>query len=111
MQINQSYLGKFSRDALKILHWMTKQYPKQKVFSNNKLGGVINLKGQALGGVLGTFSQKSGIPLIIKVGTVSTSWSNEKFSRPTQMWALNPQLKEDEIKQIKEILDNFLLDY
>ncbi len=62
-----------------------------------------------MGGILGAFSKRGEFPVGIKVGMISVGWAGEKFSRPKQVWALNPKLKEEHIKQIREVLDNFLL--
>ena len=110
MQINENYLGGFSRDALKILLYMIKKHPKKLVFTDDELGKIIGMQGRGLGGVLGAFSQKSQLSLIIKFGKIMHSWSGEKFSKPKQTWAINPKLTKEQIKEIREILDNFLLE-
>ncbi|MDP2918453.1 MAG: hypothetical protein Q8N68_03060 [bacterium] len=89
---------------------MVTKWPKKKLFASDELGQVISAKDRGLGGVLGTFSKRSGQPLVIKAGTITTGWQGQKFNRPRQVWALNPQLKALEIKKIKEALDQILLD-
>lgn len=107
---NVAYFGSFSRDALRILRFMVNKYPKKRIFSSEELGQTIRLKDKALGGVLGTFSKRKDLTLIIKIGTVFSTWEGRTSERPKQMWALNPKLEKSEIKQIEKSLQNFLLD-
>jgi len=80
------------------------------VFYTEEFGEVIGLEGKALGGVLGTFSKRETAPLVVKVGTASVGWDGKKHSRPKQAWALNPKLRDRDIKQIRSILKTFLLE-
>jgi len=109
-KIDEKYFGSFSREGLKAIKFMVGKWPKKKTFTNEEIGKVIKIKGKALGGVLGSFSKRDEFPIVIKVGMMSVNWEGEKFSRPKQVWALNPKLKKEHIQNIKEILDNFLLD-
>lgn len=103
-KINFDYFGTFSREAMRILKFMVEKWPKKKTFNTDELGSVINLKDRALGGVLGSFSKRAGDPLVIKAGTISIGWQGQKFSRSKQVWAIHPKLKENQIKEIKDIL-------
>lgn len=110
-KLNEKYFGSFPRDSLKILKFMAEKYPKKLIFTSEELSKIIGLKDRALGGVLGAFSKrKKNIPIVYKVGTVSTGWGGQKFSRPKQVWAINPKLKKVEVFQIRETLKYFLLD-
>jgi len=110
LKTDLKYFGTFSREAMRVLKFMIAKWPKKKLFASDELGQVISAKDRGLGGVLGTFSKRSGQPLIIKAGTITTGWQGQKFNRPRQVWVLNPQLKAAEIKKIKEALDQILLE-
>ena len=109
-KINENYFGSFSRDGLKAIKYMVEKWPKKKTFTNEEIGKAIKMKGKSLGGVLGSFSKRDNFFIVIKVGMISIGWSGKKFSRPKQVWALNPKLKNEHIQQIREVLNNFLLD-
>lgn len=109
-KFDEQYFGSFSREGLKAIKFMIEKWPKKKIFTNEEIGRTIKTKGRALGGVLGAFSKREGFSMVMKMGVVSVGWAGEKLIRPKQIWALNPKLKNDDIKKIKEILDNFLLD-
>lgn len=110
-KFDEQYFGSFSRESLKAIKFMIEKWPKKKIFTNEEIGQAIKTKGRALGGILGAFSKRESFSMVMKMGVVSANWTGEKLNcRPKQIWALNPQLKKDDIEKIKEILDNFLLD-
>ena len=109
-QFDEKYFGSFSRDGLKAVKYMAEKWPKKKTFTNEEIGQAIKMKGTALGGILGSFSKREEFSVIIKIGMIGVGWKGEKFSRPKQVWALNPKLTNEHIKKIKETLNNFLLD-
>ena len=109
-KINEKHFGSFSRESLKAIKFMAEKWPRKKTFTNEEIGKAIKIKGKALGGILGSFSKRDESPIVKKIGMISVGWKGEKFSRPKQVWALNPKLKKEHIQKIKEILDNFLLD-
>ena len=110
MEFDEKYFGNFSREAMRILRAMVKQWPTKKTFTNEELGKLISLKGRGLGGVMGAFSKKGGEPLVIKIGTITVGWQGQKYSRPKQVWAINPRLKKKDIENIHNILGGFLLE-
>jgi len=110
IQINNEYFTSLSREALRILRHMAEKWPEKRPFYTDELGDIVGLKGKELGGVLGTFSKKAGEPLVVKIGTISVGWQGQEFSRPKQVWALNPRLEDGDIKKIRNILAHFLLD-
>ncbi|MFA6392267.1 MAG: hypothetical protein WCW66_06010 [Patescibacteria group bacterium] len=108
-KINEEYFGSFPREAMRVLIYMTENWPKKRTFNTEELGNVVDLKGKVLGGVLGTFSKRAELPLVVKVGTITVGWEGQKFERPKQVWALNPRLTSNDIDEIINILNHFML--
>lgn len=104
------YFGKLPREALKIIKLMVNKWPNKRIFYNDELTKVSNLKGRSLGGVLGSFAKRDDFLIILKIGKISVNWEGKKLPRPKQAWALNPILHEEHIKKLKDILNNFLLE-
>ena len=83
-------------------------YKNKGLFNSDDLSKIVSLSGRALSGVLSSFSKREGTPLIIKAGTIDVSWDGELFSRPKQLWMINPRLTKEDVSEITASLEELL---
>ncbi|MFH0873846.1 MAG: hypothetical protein V1846_03355 [Candidatus Komeilibacteria bacterium] len=102
----------YSRDSLRVLRYMVYHYPSKKVFFSSEFESVLKKEGKSLGGVMGSFSKRKNIPLVIKLGYVITNWEGKVVKKRAEpVWAINPKLDPRVIMDIRNILvHDFYLD-
>ncbi len=105
MHYSLDYFGSFPREAIRIAKYMIDCWPQRKLFKIDDLQDVTHTTGRSLSGALSSFAKRRGRPLIIKAGTVGKDDEGHIFTRPKQLWALNPLLKEEELALIREHLE------
>jgi len=96
-----NYFGSFPREALLIIQYMLERWPNVRLFCVDELSNVVGMDGRALSGSLSSFSKRSGKPLVVKAGTNDRTEDGRTYSRPKQMWALNPGLSESDIEEMR----------
>lgn len=87
---------------------MLEKWPSIRLFSVDYLSDATGIDGRTLSGPLSAFSKRTGEPLVIKAGTTNRTVDNSKYSRPKQLWAINPSLNKKDVQDIRVKIDQLV---